>query len=163
MNLPVQELNSDFLPVTHLNHTKFLTPTDRILTPFPIVTPCSKYFVPKFKSTSGKFIAYTRNGVEKVKPPDSMIDWDVDTGSFYTLDDIAIISLDVGQGLYDFNTVEEYEQLTIFSGSEDQIVSSLATSATKNGKFNELSESELYPQKIVSFLPLVIYSKRVDA
>ena len=140
LNLPVQELNSDLLPVSYVNHTKFLTPTDRVLTPYPIVTPCSKYFAPKFKSTTGKYLAYTRNGVEKVAPPISSINWHQDINSLYKMDDIETISFDAGKGLYDFSTIKEYEEMTIFSGSEDQLISSMARSATMGGRSDILSE-----------------------
>ena len=153
LNLPVQELNSDFLPVSHTNHTKYLVPNDRIITPYPIVTPCSNYFFPKFKSTVGKYIAYTRNGIEKVKPPNSLIDWKMDSNTLYKVDDIATISFDIGEGLYDFNTIKEYEELSVFSGSEDQIVSSLARSATKSGQYDELTVHELSPEKLFPSYP----------
>ena len=68
LNLPEQELNSEFLPVSHVNHTKYLTAGDRPVSQHPIVVPCSKYFDPKFKSTTGQYIAYTKNGIEKVLP-----------------------------------------------------------------------------------------------
>ena len=153
LNLPVQELNTDLLPTSYVNHTKFLTPTDRILTPYPVTTPCSKYFAPKFKTTSGKYLAYTKSGVEKVVPPSSTINWGHDMDYLYKVDDIEAISFDVGKGLYDFSTIKEYEELTIFSGSEDQLISSLARSATKNGRYDAISHEDLSPENVFPTYP----------
>ena len=153
LNLPVQELNTDLLPTSYVNHTKFITPTDRILTPYPITTPCSEYFAPKFKSTSGKYLAYTKNGVKKVSPPSSTINWGHDMDYLYKIEDIQTVSFDIGNGIYDFNTIKEYEEMTIFSGSEDQLISSIVRSATKNGRFESISHGDLSPENVFPTYP----------
>ena len=77
----------------------------------------------------------------------------MDSNTLYKVDDIATISFDIGEGLYDFNTIKEYEELSVFSGSEDQIVSSLARSATKSGQYDELTVHELSPEKLFPSYP----------
>ena len=86
-------------------------------------------------------------------PPSSTINWHQDMDYLYKIDDIETISFDVGKGLYDFNTIKEYEELTIFSGSEDQIISSMARSATRNGRYDAISQGELSPEKIFPSYP----------
>ena len=153
LNLPVQELNSDFLPVSHVNHTKYLTPRDRLLTPHPIVVPCSEYFAPKFKSTTGQYIAYTKNGVEKVLAPSTVIDWGPHNELVYEMNTIEPISFDVGEGLYDFNKTTEYEILSIFSGAEDQIISSLTRTATESVGYDVISQGVLQPENFFPNYP----------
>ena len=77
----------------------------------------------------------------------------MDSNTLYKVDDITAISFDIGEGLYDFNTIKEYEELAVFSGSEDQIVSSLARSATKGGHYDELTVHELSPEKLFPSYP----------
>ena len=59
------------------------------------------------------------------------------------MNDIEAISFDVKNGFYDFDRIEEYEQLTIFSGSEDQLIASLTRSATKNGEYRAFPRETL--------------------
>ena len=153
MNLPVQELNTDLLPTSHVNHTKYLTSSDRLLTPYPVVIPCSQFFAPKFKSTTGQFLAYTRNGVEKTTPPSSVINLEYGQDILYKTNDIEAISFDIGNGVYDFDKITDYEVLSIFSGAEDQIVSSFTRTATRNGNYETLSEGDISPERVFPSYP----------
>ena len=78
----------------------------------------------------------------------------MDSNTLYKVDNIAAISFYIGEGLYDFTTIKEYEELAVFSGSEDQIVSSHARSATKGGNYDELTVHELLPDKLLPSYPL---------
>ena len=69
------------------------------------------------------------------------------------MDDVETISFDVGKGVYDFSTIKEYEELTIFSGSEDQLLSSLVRTATKDGRYNTISDEDISPEKLFPTYP----------
>ena len=71
----------------------------------------------------------------------------MDLNTLNKIDDVAAINFDIGEGLYDFNTIKEYEELSVFSGSDDQIVSLLARSASKGGNYDELTVHKLSPEK----------------
>ena len=47
------------------------------------------------------------------------------------MDPIEKITFDIGKGLYDFKKIQEYEILTIFSGAENQVTSTLTNTATE--------------------------------
>ena len=49
-------------------------------------------------------------------------------------------------GIYDFNKITDYEVLSVFSGAEDQIVSSFTRTDTRNGNYETLSHGDISPE-----------------
>ena len=82
-----------------------------------------------------------------------MIYWGTSLENVYKMNSIESISFDVGKGLYDFNKITKYEILSIFSGAEDQIVSSLTRTASKNVGYDGISHGELIPETLFPSYP----------
>ena len=70
------------------------------------------------------------NSVTTVPPPKSKIKWTKEDNLKFQMTDIEKISFDVGNVIYDFEAITEYEVLTIFTEREDQLVAFLTQSAT---------------------------------
>ena len=118
--------------------------------------PCAAYLNGEYgvkNLYAGVPVIIGKNGIEKVWPPNLLINWEMYSNILFKVDDIAAISFDIGVELYDFNTIKEYEELAVFSGSEDQIVSSLTRSATKDVHYEELTVHELSPEKLFPSYP----------
>ena len=75
----------------------------------------------------------------KTTPPSSIIDWEQDQELLYKASEIETISFDVGNGVYDFNKITDYEVLSLFIGAAALIVSSFTRTATRNGNYETLS------------------------
>ena len=129
-NLPVMEVSKDLTPLHNRNHTKFITPYDHLLVPYGVVVPCSDYFFAKFKLITGKWMAYTANGIIESTPPSTQLNW-LDNNHTY-FEDMQKIKFDVDQGLYDFSTIKNYEKLLIFDGTRQTFMTTL-TMQTQSG------------------------------
>ena len=86
-------------------------------------------------------------------PPSSVIDWDHDQELLYKANKIETIRFDVGNGVYDFNKITYHEVLSVFSFSEDQIVSSFTRTTTRNGNYETLSRGDISPERLFPSYP----------
>ena len=86
----------------------------------------------------------------KNTPPEPRITWNAENQPF-KMNPIDKISFDIGNGLYDFEKIQQYRVLTVFSGAENQLTATLTKPATNNRdnqnfKADKMTVKTLFPQ-----------------
>ena len=152
-HLPVTTLNREFIPQSNTNTTMFLTPHSRIISNVGVEIPCSDVFITKFKTYTGNWVSYTKNGVEETLPPKKFawskdVDINMDTGKD--------ISFGIDKGLYNFDTIEEFDEMQIFTGETQSILSTIVRNIAKvdeNGKKHRVTDGRIEVERVFPSFP----------
>ena len=122
--------NREFIPQANPNSTMFLTPHSRIITNVRIEVPCSDIFITKFKSITRNWISYTKDGIQDTVPP-KKFSWSKDID--ISLPSSKNISFIIDKGLYSFSLqlIEESDEIQIFTGETQSILSTILNNPAK--------------------------------
>ena len=131
-NLPISTLNREFIPQSNDKNSSqlFLTPHSRFITNVGIELPCSDLFSSKYKTYTNNRVAYTQDGIQETIPPKkfSWADKPKMTFEYKTNQSFAI-----DKGIYDFNTINKFDDIQTFTGERESILSTITNNVRKDG------------------------------
>ena len=131
-NLPISTLNREFIAQSNDKNSSqlFLTPHSRVITNVGIELPCSNLFSSKYKTYANNWIAYTQNGIQETIPPKkfswtdkSKMNFDYKTNQSFAID----------KGIYDFDTINKFDDIQTFTGERESILSTITQNVRKDG------------------------------
>ena len=106
----------------------FLTPHSRIISNVCLEIPCSDKFITKLKTYTGNWISYTKDGIQNTVSP-KKFSWSKDIG--INIPDSDNISLSTEKGLYSFDTIEEFDDIQMFTRETQSILSTIVRNIAK--------------------------------
>ena len=131
----------------------FLTPHSRIITNVGVEVPCSDVFITKFKTYTGNWISYTKDGVVETLPPKKFA-WSKDVD--VNMDHAKNISFSIDKGLYSFDTIEEFDEIQVFTGETQSILSTIVRNIAKedeNGKKHRVADGRIDVERVFPSFP----------
>merc|ERR1712240_682596 len=131
-NLPISTLNREFIPQSNDKNSSqlFLTHHSRVITNVGIELPCSNLFSSKYKTYTNNWVAYTQDGIQETIPP-KKFSWA--DKSKMTFEYKKNQSFAIDKGIYDFNTINKFDDIQAFTGERESILSTITNNVRKDG------------------------------
>ena len=131
-HLPISTLNREFIAQSNKNNSIpfFLTPHSRIITNVGVELPCSNKFSSKYKTYTNNWISYTQDGIQETIPP-KMFSWseEIKINFEHNINQ----SFGIDKGIYDFNTINKFDELQVFTGERESILSTITRNLKQDG------------------------------
>ena len=131
-HLPISTLNREFIAQSNNNNSSplFLTPHSRVITNVGVELPCSNKFSSKYKTYTNNWISYTQDGIQETIPP-KMFSWseEIKINFEHNINQ----SFGIDKGIYDFNTINKFDELQVFTGERESILSTITRNLKQDG------------------------------
>ena len=131
-HLPISTLNREFIAQSNNNNSSplFLTPHSRVITNVGVELPCSNKFSSKYKTYTNNWISYTQDGIQETIPP-KMLSWseEIKINFKHNINQ----SFGIDKGIYDFNTINKFDELQVFTGERESILSTITRNLKQDG------------------------------